>query len=123
MILFNKRYFIAFLLLLSIEIIIAIFIKQGFIRFVFGDFLVVIMLYYFFKNFVKINSLYIAITVLIIAFSIEFLQLIDVFSILNIPKNTFTKLVLGTTFNVEDLIAYTLGITTILMIDATKTPT
>lgn len=114
---FNIRNFIIFLSLFLTEALIVFFFKEGFIRHTFGDFLVVILMYYFIKSFVNSKPIYIAIAILIISFGIEFLQLIDILNILNIQKNTFTKLVLGTTFQAGDLIAYTLGILTILVIE------
>lgn len=114
---FNIRSFKLFLSLFLIEILIAIFLKDGFIRHTFGDFLVVILMYYFIQSFVKLKPIYITITVLIISFSVEFLQLIDILNILNIKKNTFTNLVLGTTFQITDLIAYFLGVCTVVLIE------
>lgn len=117
MIIFNKRYFTAFIVLILIESYIAIYIKQGFIRFVLGDYLAVILLYCLTKSFTKLKPIYTAIFILGISFCVELLQLIDILELLNINKNTLTNLVLGTTFSFEDLIAYTLGVTTILLID------
>ena len=117
MIKLNYRNLIIFLLLFCIEVTIALYIKQGFIRAVFGDFLVVIMLYYFIMSFIRLKSIYIAIVVLIIAYVIEFLQFIDILNIINYKKNTLINIILGTTFNIEDIIAYTLGIATVILIE------
>ncbi len=113
----NYCNLIIFFVLFCIEVIIAIYIKQGFIRVVFGDFLVVIMLYYFFKSFIKTKPIYIAIIVLFIAYLVEFLQFIDILSIVNYKKNSLVNIILGTTFNMEDIIAYTLGIATVILIE------
>lgn len=113
----NKPYLLISLLLFIIEVLIAIFLKYGFIRHTFGDFLVVILIYCFFKSFIKINTLTLAISILIFAFSIEFLQLINILEILNLENSYLAKLILGSTFHVSDLIAYTLGIITILIIE------
>jgi hypothetical protein len=96
---------------------IATFVKQGFIRSIFGDYLVVILLYCLIKSFIKINSTYAALAVLIIAFGIEFLQLTNFLEVINLKENKLAKLILGNTFQFEDLIAYTLGIFTILFIN------
>lgn len=100
-----------------VETLIAIYIEGGFIRHVFGDFLVVIMLFYFFKSFLNFQNSYIALIVLLISFGIEFLQLIHILEILNLRNNKFLSIVFGTTFSVTDLIAYTLGICTVLIIE------
>lgn len=68
MMVFNLRYFISFISILIIEILIATFFKQPFIRNIFGDFLATILLYILFKTFINIKSIYIAVGVLIIFF-------------------------------------------------------
>jgi hypothetical protein len=56
-----------------------------------------------------------ALIVLLIAFIIEFLQHTPFLEILNLQDNTIAKIVLGSTFNVSDLIAYTLGVLSIII--------
>lgn len=117
MIKFNKAYFYLFLILLIIEASIAYFLETGFIRHSFGDFLVVIMLYCLLKSFINIKSTYLALIVLLISFSVEFLQLFNLLEKLDITENEIAKIVLGNTFHVNDLIAYILGIITVLIIE------
>lgn len=114
---FNKIYFIHFAILLVVEILIAIYLKSGFIRHTFGDYLAVILLYCLIKSFIQIKPLYLALFVLLFAFLIEFLQLFNVLDLLNLRDNKFAVITLGSTFHVSDLIAYTLGIITILLIE------
>ena len=114
--LFNNRNFIAFIFILLIEILIAIYIKGGFIRHIFGDFLAAITLFFFFQSFFNFKNSYIAVIVLLISYCIEFLQLVHILKILNLEHHKFLRIVFGTTFSVTDLIAYTLGICTILII-------
>lgn len=113
----NKFYLTTFVFLLLTELIIFNSLNNGFIRFVLGDFLVVILLYSFIKSFVKVKSKFAAIGVLLFAYLIEFLQLINILEILNIQPNTATKILLGSTFSIEDLIAYTFGIVVIYSLD------
>ena len=120
---FNANYFIAFLILLITEILIAIFIKQPFIRYVFGDFLVVILMYCFLKSFIKAASIYIAIFVLIFAYTIEIMQKYNTLALLNLENNKLANIILGNTFEFTDLIAYTLGVITIYIIDKKATRT
>lgn len=114
---FNKIYALFFISLLIIEILIAKFLTQGFIRYTFGDYLIVILIYCFLKSFINANSFYVAISVLIFSFTIELLQLINMLDILSLSNNHFAKLILGSTFHISDLIAYTLGILTVLFIE------
>ena len=114
---FNKSFFASSLLLLSTEICIAAFLTKGFIRHTFGDYLVVILMYCAIRSFLKTKPIYIAIPVLIIAFGIEFLQLFNLLDYLNLRDNNLAVIVLGSTFEISDLIAYSLGVITIFLID------
>ena len=119
----NKTYLIIAILLFIIEVLIAVFLKTGFIRHTFGDYLVVILIYCFCKSFIKIESFKLGVLVLMFAFSIEFLQLTNFLELLNLQNNHLAKLLLGTSFRVTDLVAYTLGvISTILIENKLQTP-
>lgn len=114
---FNKIYFFIFLILLATEVLIAVNLESGFIRHTFGDFLIVILLYCFVKTFVQIKPIYLAVGVLAFSFFVEFLQLFNFLIVLGLEQNSLAKLILGSTFHLSDLFAYTLGILTILIID------
>jgi len=114
---FKKTYFVLFIILLLIEVCIAYFLKTGFIRHTFGDFLVVILLYCLLKSFINIKPITMVFIVLFISFTIEFLQLTPFLEWLNLHDNTFAKTVLGSTFHISDLVAYTLGIIAVLIIE------
>jgi len=114
---FNKTYGAITLFLFIIETLIAIYIKTGFIRHTFGDFLCVILLYCFFKTFIANHHFKVAISVLIIAFTIEFLQLTDYLKLFNLQNNNLAKIILGSTFEISDLVAYMLGILTAIAIE------
>ena len=114
---FNKHYFIVFVALLAIETLIAIYLKDGFIRHTFGDYLVVILLYCLFSSFIKCKFFHIALMVLLISYTIEFLQLTNFLKILNLQDNSLAKIIFGSTFSISDLIAYTFGIITILIFE------
>jgi len=115
---FKKHYFLLFLFIFSIEVCIAYFLKTGFIRHTFGDFLVVILLYCLLKSFINFKPITMAIIVLFISFIIEFLQLTPFLEWSNLHDNTFAKTVLGSTFHVSDLVAYSLGVITIIIIES-----
>ncbi|TVZ58993.1 uncharacterized protein DUF2809 [Flavobacteriaceae bacterium MAR_2010_105] len=114
---FNKTYFLAFVILFVLEALIATFLKDGFIRHTFGDYLVVILMYCFFRSFIAGKPIYIAATVLAIAFIIEFLQFFHVLNSFGLENNGLAKLVLGNTFHWSDLLAYTLGIISVLIVE------
>lgn len=114
---FNTAYFGIAILLFSVEVCIALFLKTGFIRHTFGDYLVVIMLYALLRSLTNLSLYASALLVLAIAFAIEFLQLTPVLHYFNLDNNIWAKLILGTTFQWGDLAAYTLGIITVLLIE------
>ncbi len=116
---FNKTYTFLFIAFFTIEVLIATFITHGFIRYTFGDYLVVILLYCFFNSFIKTSSIKFALGVLIFAYVIEFLQFLSLLEFHNLNNNHLVKLILGSTFHVSDLIAYTLGIITVLIVEYT----
>ena len=115
--LLNKHYLKLTILLFIAEVLIAVYLKTGFIRYTVGDFLSVILLYYFFKSFLNIKPFKLAISVLIFAFFIEYLQLINILKWLNLENYELLKIILGSTFQISDLVAYTFGIITVLIIE------
>lgn len=114
---FNKKYFIAFLLLFLTEVAIAYFLKSGFIRHTVGDFLVVILMYCFLRSFVKMNPFILAGITLSIAYFIEFLQMTTFLEVLGWEHNRWANLIFGNSFSVQDLVAYTLGVAVVYYID------
>ena len=106
---FQPYYFAVFYTLLLTEVAIAMLLKGGFIRHTFGDFLSVIVLYCLIKSFVDIKPLLLTIIVLLIAFVIEFLQLANILDFLNLRDIRLIATIFGTSFSIQDLIAYTLG--------------
>ena len=114
---FNSKYFIAFALLFLVEIFIAIYFKHGFIRYTIGDFIVVILLYCFFKSFIKTRAIFIASLTILIAYGIELLQLTNLVRWGILKDYKWISVVLGNHFSLGDLIAYTLGIICVLYID------
>ncbi|WP_083253409.1 DUF2809 domain-containing protein [Flavivirga aquatica] len=88
---FNKTYLILTITLFITEVLIALYLTSGFIRYTVGDFLVVILLYCFFKSFILENYLKIALSVLLFSFFVEFMQLINILNILNIQDNQLLR--------------------------------
>lgn len=113
----NRNYLILFLVLLIIEVSIATFVKDGFVRFVLGDFLIVIMLYCLVRALFRIRVLSAALLVLAFAFLVELFQLAGLLKLLNLEQNHVAHLILGSTFQIEDLLAYTFGIIAVLFVE------
>lgn len=111
---FNLKYFLIFILIFIVEVIIAIYIKDNFIRPYFGDYLVIFLVYYFTLSFIDTNKNKIAIGVLVFAFAVEMTQYFQLLSYFNLEKNRILRIVAGNTFSFEDLIIYTLAFLTII---------
>lgn len=113
----NQTYLAITSLLFLIEVAIALYLKTGFIRHTFGDFLVVILIYCFIKSFMEIHFLKLALAVWLFSFLIEFLQLTNILNAFHLQNNLLAKTILGSTFNVFDLVAYSLGIGAVLVVE------
>ncbi len=116
---FKKHYLIYAVVILIIEIGIALFIHDNFIRPYVGDFLVVILIYCFLQSFLNIKFWRIAIGVLLFSYIIEILQYFHVLNKVGLQKFTLARIILGTTFEWTDIGAYTAGIALVLFIDST----
>lgn len=112
----NIKYLIITLVLLTIEIFIAVFVHDQFIRPFFGDFLAVIFVYGGLCIFSQ-NSTKIATISLIIAYCIEILQYFKFIEITGLMKYKVLAILIGNSFSWFDILAYTLGFLFILVIE------
>lgn len=119
---FQRRYFIFFVILLLIEVVIALFAHDNFIRPFFGDFLVVILIYCFIKSFLNTPLVMTAVAVLLFSYLIEVLQYFNIIKMLGLQNSNLARVVIGTSFEWTDLIAYTLGIGLVILLDKNKQP-
>ncbi|ARV07646.1 hypothetical protein BTO04_13515 [Polaribacter sp. SA4-10] len=116
---FSKKYFVIFVVLFLIEVIIAKY-TTGFIRHTVGDYLAVMFVYSLIKSVFNISVEKALLITFIISFIIEFLQLSNLQN--NFPEeySKVLKIILGTSFSFRDLVAYTLGIISILILEKTN---
>lgn len=112
----NSRYILLTLLLLAIEIAIAVFVHDQFIRPFFGDFLAVIFVYCGLRIF-KQNILKTALMSLFIAYFIEILQYFKFIEITGLIKYKVLAILIGNSFSWLDILAYSLGFVFILLIE------
>lgn len=111
---FRKNYFAAAVLLFLIETGIALFVNDRFVRPYVGDFLVVILIYCFLKSFWKATPSKVGLYVLLFAFAVEAGQHFQLVKRLGLHHSELAKTVIGTGFDWGDLVAYSLGILSIL---------
>lgn len=112
----NKTYLAISILLLVVEIAIALFVNDQFIRPIFGDYLASILLFYMIATFAKFSENKIAFITLLISYIIEVLQYIHILELLHLDKIKILNIVLGNSFSWTDMLAYSLGILTVLLI-------
>src|SRR5215510_11987380 len=113
---FYKKYVILSIVLFVVEISIALFIHDRLIRPFVGDMLVVILIFTICRSFIKANHFRLAFCVLIFSFAIEIGQYFNLVSILGVQHIKLARIIIGTTFDFHDLLAYSAGILLIFII-------
>ena len=104
---FRLRYFSLFLLLLVAEILIARFFTDPIIRPFIGDALAVMLVYCFLRAFIHGHARIIATGAFLFACTLEIVQWFRLGEIWGL--HPVLRIVLGSTFDPIDLIAYTVG--------------
>lgn len=115
---FNWRYFVLAILILIIEISIAIYVHDSFIRPYIGDLLVVIFIYCFLKSFVSLSTSKAALYVLLFSYFVETLQYFRIVQYLGFQRNDLARIIIGTSFDWKDILMYTIGIVTVVIIES-----
>lgn len=113
---FNTQFLIPFIFIFLIEISIALFIHDSFIRPIFGDVLVVVLIYFFVRLVTNIDHLPAILGVFIFSCIVEFTQYFKLIYYLKLQDNRLAQIILGTTFNVMDFFAYLVGALLIIIL-------
>lgn len=113
----QKTYLLLALLLFVVEVVIAFFVHDKFIRPYVGDFLVVIFLYCFLRSFLKTSYWRVALGVLLFSYVVEVSQYFHLIRRLGWQHNRMAILILGNAFQWGDIAAYTLGILAVIGIE------
>ncbi len=113
---FSKKYALVFAVILLIEVSIALFIKDQIIRPLVGDVLVVVLMYACVRMLFDVRDhRLLAIGLLLFAYLVELSQAFDLVSRLGLADSKLATVVMGTTFDWRDLLAYTVGFVVILV--------
>lgn len=102
-------YAVATLLLLLTEVFIALYVHDDFIRPYVGDVLVVIVIYTFIRMIIPEKCRLLPLYIFIFAAGVELLQLAKIVEILGVEDNTFLKTLIGSVFDVKDIVCYAVG--------------
>ena len=111
---FNLKYFYGAILLFLIEVGIAVFFDDSLIRPFVGDVLVVILIYCVIRAFWQIQVLPLALSTFGFACLVEVLQYFKFVDVLGLRPYKLLAIVLGTTFDWKDILAYGLGTAIVL---------
>ncbi len=114
------KYAVIFLILLGIEICIALFVHDNFIRPYIGDILVVMVIYYFIRIFIADGLRCLPLYVFLLAFFVELLQYFEIVKHLGLDDSTFFRILIGSVFDIKDIICYLIGCIILAVIQQIK---
>lgn len=114
MILQNQRkrrvsYAIIFIILLAIEVLIALFVHDIFIRPYVGDVLVVIVIYAGVRIVIPAGCKPLPIYIFLFAATVEVLQYFNLVQMLGLADSVFLRTLIGSVFDIKDIICYGIG--------------
>jgi hypothetical protein len=113
-------YAAAALIVLLVEIIIALFVRDAFVRPYLGDTLAVILVYLALRAVTGLRVLPAALIALVIAFVVEFGQWFGLVDRIGLGGSPVARVALGTGFEPLDFVAYTAGALAILAFEALR---
>ena len=105
---FNLRYLLSFIAIFIIEVFIAVYVHDNFIRPYIGDVFVVILIYCFLRIFLPPYR-FLPLGIFLFAVAVEFSQLFNLAELLGVLNNRILSIVLGSTFDISDIICYAVG--------------
>ena len=107
----NKRtaYLLATVLIFLLELFIALFVRDNFIRPYVGDMLVVVLIYTFLRIIFPERPRLLPLYVFLFAAGVEALQGMRIVELLGLQDNRFFSVLIGTTFDWKDIICYGVG--------------
>jgi len=114
------QYMIALIVLLLIEVIIALFVHDRFIRPYIGDVLIVIVIYCFVRIFLQDRIKLLSVYIFLFAVVVELLQFINIVGLLGLNRNILAKVIIGTSFDWKDVLCYAAGCVVIEIIEQRK---
>ena len=117
MIHFNRTYFLLAIILLIIEILIALFVHDTFLRPYGGDTLAVLFLYCGIRSFLRSPYLPAALFAWLFACFLEMIQSTNLLFHLGLQKNELANILVGNTFAWLDILAYTAGLLIIVIME------
>ena len=117
---FRKGYALATAILLAVEILIALFVADRFVRPYLGDTLAVVLAYCTLRAALDLSARAAAALALAIAVVIELGQYLQILRMVGLERNAIATTVLGSGFDPHDFLAYTAGAIGVLAFEAAR---
>ena len=95
--------------LLAVEVLIALFVHDKFVRAYIGDVLVTILICSFLRIFIPKGVKLLPLYVFIFAAGVEVLQYFRIVELLGLSDNRFFSILIGSVFDVKDVVCYGIG--------------
>jgi Zn-dependent protease len=102
-------YIIAFIILTAVEVLIAMYVHDSFIRPYIGDVLVMGVLYCFIRSFMPEGVSLLPLWLFLVGVAAELLQYFNLVSRLGLDGNDLMRVILGSTFDFKDIACYGAG--------------
>lgn len=117
---FSGRYAVLSIVLLTVEVLIAVFVHDRVVRPFVGDVLVVVLVFTACRTFLAVGYYRLALGVLLFAVAVEIGQYLGLVSLLGLEDSGLARVVIGMTFDPFDLLAYATGIALVCLIGALR---
>jgi Protein of unknown function (DUF2809) len=114
----RAAYGIATLILLVVEVLIALFVNDHFVRPYLGDVLAVVLVYASLRAVTPMGLTPALCIALGIALVIEVAQALNLTGALGLADNQFARIVLGGAFDMRDMAAYLAGVIVVLAVES-----
>lgn len=109
-------YIISFIIIFCIEVLIALYVRDSFVRPYLGDVLVVVLVYSFVRIFLPTGIPKMPFYVFLFACFVEVMQYFHLADTLGIT-NRAARIILGSTFDWKDIASYAVGCVLIVLVE------
>ncbi|NBW10589.1 MAG: DUF2809 domain-containing protein [Caulobacteraceae bacterium] len=113
-------YALAALIVFGIEVVIALFVHDGFVRPYLGDALVIGLIYLVLRAVTPLPVLPAVAATLAFAFAVEFAQALNLIDALGLRSNALARTVLGSSYDLRDFVAYAAGGMGVIALEAVR---
>ncbi len=102
-------YAVLFFVVFAIEVLIALFVNDSFIRPYGGDILVTVLLCLLFRTFFPVKAKLLPVFVFLFSVAVEICQYFDIVKLMGFENNVLISTLVGRSFSVIDIICYGVG--------------